>query len=215
MLKKFWWMALVILLVIIPLSAQDTGIALRTFINPAFAVQGLRPQNWSETARYSGVYRPETNLADRTLLVIQAGEMEVADVMASLVGLYDLAAPPSRIARNRSDTLSWSIYKIERRIGSQTLYVDIAIAQDDERVFFVLMQTNQPTYDQLHEDVFLVVIDSIESVGAVDDSGDMQVGVRETVTPTPPAETTPEATAEATAEVTPEITPEATEASGD
>jgi hypothetical protein len=211
MVKKFWWMALIFLLALLPLSAQDTGVTLRTFINPLYDVQGLRPQSWRETARYSGVYRPISNAADRTLLVIQAAEMTVADVLANLVGAYDLDAPPSRITRNQSDSLSWSIYRIERNIGSQTLYVDLALAEADDRLFLVLMQTNQPTYEQLHQDVFLAVIDSIAPIGAADESGDMQVGVRETIVPTAAVESTPEATSE----VTPEITPEATEASGE
>jgi hypothetical protein len=208
MVKKFWWIALIFLLTLMPLSAQDAGVTLRTFINPLYDVQGLRPQSWRETARYSGVYRPVSNAADRTLLVIQAAEMTVADVLANLVGAYDLDAPPSRITRNQSDNLSWSIYRIERSIGSQTLYVDLALAEADDRLFLVLMQTNQPTYEQLHEDVFLAVIDSIAPIGVDDEAGDMQVGERETVVPTAAVESTPEATPE----VTPEITPEATEA---
>jgi hypothetical protein len=211
MVKKYWWIALIFLLTLLPLAAQDAEVRLRTFINPLYDVQGLRPQSWRETARYSGVYRPVSNAADRTLLVIQAAEMTVADVLANLVGAYDLDAPPARITRNQSDNLSWSIYRIERSIGSQTLYVDLALAEADNRLFLVLMQTNQPTYEQLHEDVFLAVIDSITPIAAsTSEAGEMQVGERETVVPT-----ATESTPEATPEVTPEITPEATEASGE
>jgi hypothetical protein len=201
MLKKFRWIGFVTLLLAISFTAaaqfDNDTVTLRTFINPVFAIQGMRPLNWSETARYSGVYVRANDSADRTVLIIQAGDTTLAAVLRSVVRQYELNAAPARIARIQTDTLSWSIYKIERALGSQTLYVDVAVAADNDRLFIVMMQTNQLAYEQLHEQVFLTTIDALAPM--VNVPADAETDVREPqLSPTPTTEVTPEVTAEAT-----------------
>lgn len=168
MIKQFRQILLLVLLfiIVIPASAQfgNDELNLETFVNPLFDVQGVRPQNWRETAPNSGVYLRARDRLDRTALIIQADDISQGDMLENIEQQFQLDAPPSSIDTIETDTLSWSIYKIEIAIGSQTLHTDIGLAEADDRLYIVMMQTNQVFYDLLHVELFFPVINSVAPV---------------------------------------------------
>jgi hypothetical protein len=141
---------------------SDDAIAFMPFINATIAVQGERPADWIISEQSTGVYLRLLDATDRTALIVQAIDADDETLLQRIQNQFELTAMPVPATTIETDAYVWDVYQAESSFGTQTVILDIAITEIDGETAFVMLQTNEVFYDDLHEDVFLPVLESIE-----------------------------------------------------
>lgn len=155
-------------LLALPLSAQnftlEENIELEPFILPRFGVQGLRPASWVQSADSPGVFARARDPLDITALIVQSLPQPRDEFEALIVEQFNLPRLPESVETLATADYTWDIYATRTvQDGSERL-LDIAITSDDERTYFVLLQTNALFYPQLNAELFLPVVESLEPI---------------------------------------------------
>jgi hypothetical protein len=165
-MRKILWFIL-LLLMAIPTAAQfeaDAEITFTPFMYVQFDLQGLRPAEWQEQANAAGVYSRSRDGVDLTAIIIQAREGTSDGFLALIQEQFALDNRPEVIDSLDTDFFTWDLYVFERQQGIQTLIVDMAVAEYEGRTYYVLMQTAETFYDNLHEVLFLVSVESLSPI---------------------------------------------------
>jgi hypothetical protein len=77
---------------------------------------------------------------------------------------FNLAELPAVAETIEANNLSWNLYEFTHQQGNLTMFGALALTQNDERTYFVLMQTVEVFYENLHETLFLPVVQSISPI---------------------------------------------------
>lgn len=150
---------------VMPAVAQtpEPPVALVEFISEVFDIKGVRP-DWNEAS--PGVYARGESMLDPTSVIIQTAPAMTADQLGSLLtGQLQIEALPEPSDSLQSDALEWALYEVTVGSGALSIYVDIALADDDDRAYVVLMQASQNVRESLYDDVFVPVVESIRPLG--------------------------------------------------
>lgn len=160
-----WMLAglLALLMLAAPALAQDTEIPLVPFESEAFGFQGLVPEEWRQPA--SGLYARGDG-TDITMLALQSMPVSPDLLLRSLLPQLRLTEAPESIGELATDTLTWTLYRIDVELPGMEVVVDLALAQADGRTFLALLQAAADEYEALHESVFMPVIRALSPLGA-------------------------------------------------
>jgi CubicO group peptidase (beta-lactamase class C family) len=140
-------------LLIVPVAAQDT-VPLEPFTDENFGIIGLHPADWQ--ALGPGTRSPDGGV---TVLAQQAAPGASAEqVLQSLLPALLLDTAPEPLEAYESDSLLWDVYFVEVNTGSETIPVDMALAEQNGTTYLILFQTTPDAYEALHRDVFEVAL---------------------------------------------------------
>ncbi|MGJ3240660.1 MAG: hypothetical protein ACFE0Q_18270 [Anaerolineae bacterium] len=161
-MRRFF-IAVALLLLALPVSAQviiDEEITLTAFISNALNVQGVRPESWQAQQNAEGVYLRASDPLDTTAIIMQSRAISPEAFLMDIQTSFLLEDTPEVSDTLTTDYLAWDLYQFERVQGTQTLVVDMAIAEDEEteRLYYILLQTNEAFYDDLHDSVFIPAV---------------------------------------------------------
>ncbi|MEL6307113.1 MAG: hypothetical protein AAFR81_12670 [Chloroflexota bacterium] len=158
------WLLLCVLLVFgLPVSAQIAGDGTEemvAFVAPALDVQGLRPATWVERQDAPGVFLRGSDPLDITGIIMQARPGTADELLREFAGSFSIENIPTSESTIEGEFFTFDYYQLERPRGEGSILIDIAVAEsvDDERVYYVLMQTVDAFYDTLHESVFMPAV---------------------------------------------------------
>lgn len=158
-----WLLLCVMLMSALPVSAQIVGDGteeLVAFYAPSLEVQGLHPVGWLPQQNAPGVYLRASDALDITAIIMQARPGtadELLNTFADQFGIEDIPASESTI---EGEFFTFDYYQLERPQGDISVLIDVAVAEseDDERVYYVLMQTGEAFYEDLNQSVFLPAV---------------------------------------------------------
>lgn len=164
-MRKFLWVLLSFVLVV-PVVAQvsnNDDIPLVPFTSAPLDVQGVRPDGWLAQENTEGVFLRAADPLDATAIIMQAQEIDALGFLSEIPTLLQLSSDLEFSETIETDFFSWDLYQSTRVRGEQLLIIDIGIAEDEEtgRVYYILLQTDEVFYDNLHEKVFLPAIDAL------------------------------------------------------
>jgi pimeloyl-ACP methyl ester carboxylesterase len=127
-----------------PVTWEDSGIS------------GLVPAGWTDELLPRN-YRRGLTALDPTTLVQDAVPMTADELFGLLAMQLGLDPELESVASAESDSLVWDLYSFEY----QSYRGDLALAEDDDKAYFVLLISPSDERDALYETVFLSVVDAL------------------------------------------------------
>lgn len=173
-MRKYLLLIILLFSLIVPISAQ-TGVGedieLVSFASPALNVQGLRPAAWSPQEGRDGVFLRLSDPFDITAIIMQAQVIERDAFLESVRASFAVEDDLEVLETIETNYLTWDTYQFSRTQGTQDLIIDMAVAvsEEDGRVYYILMQTIEFFYEDLHEKVFLPAIDWMSPIQFFED----------------------------------------------
>jgi pimeloyl-ACP methyl ester carboxylesterase len=127
-------------------------ITLKPFENTEFGIKGVAPEGWAENT--PGVYTPSS--AGNLVLLQQVvpGTRDIA--LQRFSQQFKLDKPPEVAGSRKTDSLTWSLYEFTL----QGQPVDLALAEQDQKTYLVLLASEPSERKALYEQLFLPVIDA-------------------------------------------------------
>lgn len=173
-MRNYLLLLILLLSLIVPVSAQaeiGEDIELVSFVSPALNVQGLRPAEWLPRDNAEGVFLRGSDPFDLTGIIMQTQVAEREDFLESIQTSFAVEEEFEVLETIETNYLTWDIYQFTRMQGTQELITDMAVAvnEEDGRIYFILMQTVELFYDNLHEQVFLPAVDWMSPIQFYED----------------------------------------------
>jgi hypothetical protein len=94
------------------------------------------------------------------LAISQAAPMSGSALLAQISRQVGLAQPPQPAGEQEGNGLTWTLYSFNAR-GVQ---VDMAIAEDEDKAYLILLQSSPDERDNLYQKVFLPMLDELEAL---------------------------------------------------
>ncbi len=140
-------------------AAQDAGITLTPYTDSNYGFKSVAPEGW--TTAGPGLLARGNNAADPTLIAQQSAPVSADKVIQALLPQLSLTEAPDSVGTYESDSLNWTLYKVDVEVGTSTIAVDLGLAEAGGKTYIALLQTTPDEYDALHASVFLPVLDAL------------------------------------------------------
>jgi len=137
-----------------PGVAEEVVLESVTFEDSGFS--GLLPAGWTDEALPRNYRRGLTGL-DPTTLVQDAVPMTADELFGLLAKQLGLDPQLESVASIESDSLVWDLYSF----AYQSYRADLALTEDGDKAYFVLLISPPDERDELYETVFLPVVDAL------------------------------------------------------
>jgi hypothetical protein len=132
-----------------------TGLTLEPYVDEERGFRGLVPAGWQELAPANMVRA--NSATDPTYFVLAAEPGTAADMYARLAG--QLRLDPAAEADDQVDlgSLTWSLYRSEM----QGYPIDLAMAEDESKAYFVFLRSPSDEHQALYEQLFLPAVEAM------------------------------------------------------
>jgi hypothetical protein len=144
--------------IVFDLPGDEIPLMLEPFTDVERGFSGLVPVGWQEIAP-ANLMRGNSAL-DPTYFVLEATPGTVSEILDILTSQLELDPELQPIATNEVGNFSWDFYTFELQ-GNPA---DLAIVEDGEKVYFVLMISDSAEHDDMYEALFLP---AVEAIGAL------------------------------------------------
>jgi len=134
-------------------------LALEPFADEARGFRGLVPSGWQEL-RPANLARA-SSVNDPAYFVLEAQPVSAAELFASLAGQLGLDPGAAPAAEAPLGALTWQLYDFE----VQSNPLDLALAEDGDRAYFVLLISPADEHDALYEQLFLPAVEAMGPLG--------------------------------------------------
>jgi pimeloyl-ACP methyl ester carboxylesterase len=141
------------------LPSTTTEIVLEPYTDDARGFSGLVPVGWQELAP-ANLLRGNTTL-DPTYFVLEAKPGTAAELLGELTSQLAIEESLEPLATTDLGSFTWSFYTFERR-GNP---VDLALAEDGEKAYFVFMISAAEEREALYEKLFLPAVEAMAPAG--------------------------------------------------
>ena len=138
----------------LPREAGEVVLEPVTYEDSGFT--GLLPAGWTDELLPRN-YRRNLTALDPTTLVQDAVPMTADELFDLLAMQLGLDPELESVASVESDSLVWDLYSFEY----QSYRADLALAEDGDKAYFVLLISPPDERDALYETVFLPVVDAL------------------------------------------------------
>lgn len=142
--------------------AQDTEITLTPVQDSTFHLSGVVPEGWKSLGQ--GLYQRGKTAADVTLFGMQSAAMKADTLLQALLPQFQLKEAPKPVETVQSETLTWTLYKVNVTANGVTVAIDLGLAEHENTTYVVILQTAPDEYDALHQAVFLPAVDALRVV---------------------------------------------------
>jgi dienelactone hydrolase len=123
-------------------------------------IAGAAPANWIEIT--PGTFKRNEETTDKTILIQDAFPKIDFDwfLKATILPRLGLNSIPRPSGTHQTSMFKWRFYKLEKR--SENIVVDLGLAKSDTHTYIIFLLCNAEEYAQLHQAVFLPVLDALE-----------------------------------------------------
>jgi pimeloyl-ACP methyl ester carboxylesterase len=135
-----------------------TELVLEPFSDPQRGFSGLVPSGWSEQAP-ANLLRKKTAL-DPTYFVLEATPGTAEQLYGNLAAQLSLDAGLEPLETAEVGNFTWSFYSFSRG-GKQ---VDLALAEDGVKAYFVFMVATPDEHETLYQDLFMPAVEAMASL---------------------------------------------------
>lgn len=139
-------------------AAQESEITLKPISDANFGFSSVVPADWADIG--NGLLQRGNSAEDITVFGMQSAPLSPENLLNALLPQMGLTEAPESVGTIETETLTWTIYKIDVPLGNLTIAVDLAVTQVGTKSYLVILQTTPEDYDVLHEAVFLPAVDA-------------------------------------------------------
>jgi formylglycine-generating enzyme required for sulfatase activity len=152
-------------------TTDSAGVTLVPYTSAEFGIRGVVPEGWAELK--PGQFHRSVRGSDLVFL----GQVAFPGAtMEQVVGTMGLPEP---VGSMTTADLTWDLHTVEVEWGEAgTIVGDIALAEGDDGVYFVMLVALAEEHEALHDAVFLAAVDALAPEAAAE--------VRPTATPAAP-----------------------------
>jgi pimeloyl-ACP methyl ester carboxylesterase len=140
---------------IFDLPVEPTEVVLEPFIDDERGFGGLVPVGWKELEPAN--LARGTSALDPAYFVLEATPGTAAELFANLAAQLALDPGLEPVKRAELGNFTWDFYTFERR-GNPA---DLALAEDGEKAYFVLLLSPADEHDVLYEQLFLPAVEAM------------------------------------------------------
>jgi hypothetical protein len=133
----------------------DTGLTLEPFVDEQRGFRGVVPAGWQSLAP-ANMARANSAI-DPTHYVLEAKPGTAAELYALLATQLGLSPTTKPIGEKESGGLVWSLYSLEIK----GYPIDLALAQDDAKAYFVFLVSPADEHQTLYEQLFLPAVEAM------------------------------------------------------
>ena len=133
-------------------------LVLEPFVDQDRGFQGIIPVGWQELAP-ANLLRGSSSL-DPTYFVIAAEPVTAEAMFANLSRQLAIDPELKPVATDQVGHFTWDFYNFERR----GYPANLALAEDDQRAYFVFMLSEEDEHDLLYEELFMPAVEAIAPV---------------------------------------------------
>jgi pimeloyl-ACP methyl ester carboxylesterase len=130
-------------------------LELEPFIDEGRGFSGLIPVGWQELAP-ANMLRG-SSAVDPAYFVLEAQPGTAAQMFANLAGQLDLDPAMEPVATAEVGSFTWDFYTFER----QGYPADLALAEDDGKVYFVFLLSPEDEHETLYNQLFLPAVEAM------------------------------------------------------
>jgi pimeloyl-ACP methyl ester carboxylesterase len=141
--------------VVFELPSETDALTLEPFIDESRGFSGLVPKDWDELAP-GNLVQSKTALVP-AYFVLEAKPVPASELLASLTSQLGMGAALEPSATADLGNFAWSFYTFEL----QGNLVDLALAEDVEKAYFVFMMSPPEEHAALHEQLFLPAVEAM------------------------------------------------------
>ncbi len=135
---------------------EESGdIVLVPFVDNFLGVAGVVPEEWVKVN--PGTYTIPTSTSHATLIAHQTQPGISLDRLKQDLGIL---RDVKDLGTREAGGFTWELYRASE--ASQGLEASIALTEDAQGAYFIILQTGAEDYDTLHEAVFLPAVDAFE-----------------------------------------------------
>ena len=138
--------------------AKAVALTLKPYSDAKRGFSGLIPEGW-KNLQESNLMRLN-NALDPAYFVLEAKPGNAADLFEDLIGQLKQEPRPAPIERTKLGNFTWDFYTFERR-GNP---VDLAIAEDGEKAYFVFLVSPRNEHDVLYNQLFVPAVKAMASL---------------------------------------------------
>jgi pimeloyl-ACP methyl ester carboxylesterase len=140
------------------IPGDEIPLVLEPFKDVERGFSGLVPVGWQEIAP-TNLMRGNSAL-DPTYFVLEATPGTASEMLAYLASQLELDPELQPIATNEVGSFSWDFYTFELQ-GNPA---DLVIAENGEKVYFVLMISDPGEHDDMYEGLFLPAVEAMRAL---------------------------------------------------
>ncbi|UCC63815.1 MAG: alpha/beta fold hydrolase [Anaerolineae bacterium] len=132
--------------------APTAALELEPFTDEERGFSGLVPVGWQELAPANMVRA--SSAVDPAYFVLEAQPVTAAEMFANLAAQLELDPELEPVATEELGSFTWDFYTFERR----GYPVDLALAEDDEKAYFVFLLSPVDEHEVLYNQLFLPAV---------------------------------------------------------
>lgn len=134
-------------------------LALEPFADEARGFRGVVPSGWQEL-RPANMARA-SSVNDSAYFVLEAQPISAAELFAGLAGQLGLDAAAEPVGEMPIGSLTWQLYGFQLQ-GNP---LDLALAEDEDKAYFVLLISPADEHNVLYEQLFLPAVEAMGPIG--------------------------------------------------
>lgn len=132
-------------------------ITLVTYTDNNYRIQTLLPEAWTPIG--NGMYARSTSPQDVALVALQSVPFGTDQVLTSLMSQIGLTEAPAPVGEYATDALTWTLYQVDVPLGTTSVRVRFALAEQRGISYTVLVQALQDDFAALYDEVFEPMLD--------------------------------------------------------
>ena len=139
--------------------AQD-AVNLQPFQGPGGEFSSVAPEGWEDLG--NGLFSPDG--AGEVVLAQQTAPVSPDAMMNALMPQLLLTEPPESTGVHQGAALEWTLYQVDVQLGDATYVVDLALANQQNTTYLVLLQAPEAEAAALRESVFVPALDALTPI---------------------------------------------------
>ncbi len=158
-MKRILFVVLILALIGVPITAQDTDTALVPHESDTYSLSHLVPDGWAEVA--PGIFARGASAQDAVLIGVQAAPLSAEELQTVLMQQIGLQEVPESTGQIETESYTWDEYRTTVDAQGLSIGVSWALAQSEGQTLLVLLQSSEEEHEALRESVYLPVLDSV------------------------------------------------------
>jgi len=135
--------------------SEDAGLVLEVYEDQERGFQGVVPSGWKEHAPAN--LRRSKNALDPAYFVLEGQPGTAAALSTDLLSQLGVDPALAPISTDTIGSLTWDVYSFE--LGGNP--VDLALAEEDEHAYFVLLISPADEHETLYQGLFLPALEAM------------------------------------------------------
>jgi hypothetical protein len=144
-------------------DTSDAAVALMPVTVETKGIESVVPENWSEVQ--PGLFVRGKSAIDQTMMIFDVVPGQKPEVFVpGLLNFLNLEAFPGESTNSlTNEGIAWDVYRIESNLNGIEVHPAVALGQDANNAYVVILLAGVEESDRLYDDAFLPAVKTLVS----------------------------------------------------